>query len=179
MELAKADKLTLYFFSLKHFWEEIIMAQAQNKVISLENVRIGFRNFEGREGDYNNKGDRSFVVFLDDQTAKELAEEGWNVKFPKEQQDRVDPDQEGREAYLHISVGFEHFPANVFLISNGNPTRLAEEDVAMLDWAELESVDLVIRPYRWSVRNDTGIKAYLKNGYFSIVTDRFAAKYGL
>jgi hypothetical protein len=153
---------------------------AQNKVINLENVRIGFRNFEGREGDYNKAGDRSFVAFLDEQTARELHAEGWNVKFPKEQPDRTDPDQEAREPYLHISVGFANFPANVFIISEGkDPVKLYEEDVSMLDWAELETVDLVIRPYHWSVRNDSGIKAYLKNGYFTIVTDRFASKYGL
>jgi hypothetical protein len=36
------------------------------KPLSLENVRIGFRNFEGREGQYNKSGDRNFVVFLED-----------------------------------------------------------------------------------------------------------------
>lgn len=153
---------------------------AQDKVLNLENVRIGFRNFEGREGNYNNKGDRSFVVFLDEQTARELHAQGWNVKFPKEQPERTDPDQEAREPYLHISVAFNNFPPNVFLISEGKPpVKLYEEDVMMLDWAELLTVDLVIRPYHWSVRQDSGIKAYLKNGYFTIVTDPYAAKYGL
>lgn len=148
------------------------------QVVSLEDVTIGFRNFEGREGPYNKTGERSFAVFLDNDTAKELAEQGWNIKFPKDVE-KTDPDQESRNPYLQVSVGFEHFPANVFLISNGNPTKLSEQEVAMLDWAELENVDLVIRPYEWSVRGAVGIKAYLKSGYFSIVTDRFAAKYGL
>lgn len=172
----RINKLPLFFLNLKQFWEEIIMAQVQ--VINLEGVRIGFRNFEGREGPYNKIGERSFAVFLDDMTARDLAERGWNIKFPKDAE-RVDPDQEGREAYLQISVGFEHFPANIFLISNGNPTKLTEQEVAMLDWAELENVDLVLRPYEWSVRGATGIKAYLKAGYFTIITDQFAAKYGL
>lgn len=147
--------------------------------LSLEDVKIGFRNFEGREGMYNKAGERSFAVFLDRQLAEELAAEGWNVKFPKENPGRVDPDEEARDPYLSVSVSFDQYPANVFLISNGKPTRLSGEEALMLDWAEIENVDLVIRPYEWSVNRNSGIKAYLKAGYFSIVVDKFAAKYGL
>lgn len=147
--------------------------------VSLEDVRIGFRNFEGREGPYNKKGERSFAVFLDQDTANAMAADGWNVKFPKDNHERVDPDEEARDPYIQVSVGFDAYPANVFLISNGNPTRLTVEEVAMLDWAEIENVDLVLRPYEWSVNRNSGIKAYLKSGYFTIVTDKFAAKYGL
>lgn len=147
--------------------------------VSLENVRIGFRNFEGREGPYNKAGERSFAVFLDRQTAEAMAADGWNVKFPKDNGNSVDPDQEPRDAYLQISVGFDFYPANVILVSNGNPTKLGVDEVLMLDWAEIENVDLVLRPYEWSVNRNTGIKAYLKSGYFTIVSDPFAAKYGL
>lgn len=150
------------------------------KPLSLENVRIGFRNFEGRESQYNKNGDRSFAVFLEDhKLAESLAEEGWNVKFPKESDAKIDPDEPARDPYLQVTVGFDYYPPNVFIISNGQPTRLGEQEVAMLDWAEIENVDLVLRPYEWSVNRNSGIKAYLKAGYFSIVTDKFAAKYGL
>lgn len=148
------------------------------KPISLENVRIGFRNFEGREGKFNKAGDRSFAVFLDRGTAEQLAGEGWNVKFPAPS-NGVDPDADERDPYLQVSVTFDFYPPNVFLISNGQPTKLGEDEVAMLDWAEIENVDLVIRPYEWSVNRNSGIKAYLKAGYFTIVSDRFAQKYGI
>lgn len=146
--------------------------------LNIENAQIGFRNFEGREGMYNKKGERSFAVFLEMDLAEHLTKEGWNVKYPK-QSDTIDADDDNRNPYLIISVGFDYFPAKVFLISNGNPTRLGEEEVSMLDWAEIENVDLVIRPYEWSVNRNSGIKAYLKAGYFTIATDVFAAKYGL
>lgn len=149
------------------------------KAVSLEGVRIGFRNFEGREGQYNKKGERSFAAFLDMPTAEALSAEGWNVKFPKDNPGQVDPDSDTREPYIQISVGFDFYPANVFLISNDTPSKLTEEEVPMLDWAEIENVDLVLRPYEWSVNRNTGIKAYLKSGYFTIVTDKFAAKYGI
>ena len=150
------------------------------KPLSFEGVRIGFRNFEGRESQYNRKGDRNFVVFLPDrQFAEALAAEGWNVKFPNASEHQVDPDEPVRDAYLPVTVGMDNYPANVFLISNGNATKLTSDEVNMLDWAEIENVDLVVRPYEWSVNRNSGIKAYLKSGYFTIVTDKFAAKYGL
>lgn len=163
------------FLFLNNSRRNLIMAM---KPVSLENVRIGFRNFEGREGPFNKAGDRSFAVFLDQKTAEAMAADGWNVKFPGES-NSTDPDLEARDPHLKVSVGFDYYPANVVLVSNGNPTRLSEDEVQMLDWAEIENVDLVLRPYEWSVNRSSGIKAYLKTGYFSIVSDPFAHKYGM
>lgn len=146
--------------------------------INFENAVIGFRNFEGREGPYNRKGERSFAVFLDRQTAEAMANDGWNVKFPKTEPG-ADPDADERNPYLSVAVSVDNYPAIVNIISNGNATRLTGDEINMLDWAELESVDLVIRPYEWTVSGKSGIKAYLKAGYFNLIVDRFAAKYGL
>lgn len=147
-------------------------------LLDLENVRIGFRNFEGREGVYNKSGERSFVVFIEEELAERLARDGWNVKFPKPHEGG-DPDDMPRQPYLPIAVGFDNFPAKVVQIVNGHPTRLTPEEVGMLDWSELESVDLVIRPREWSSMGKTGVKAYLKAGYFTLESDRFSSKYGI
>lgn len=146
--------------------------------LNLENAVIGFRNFEGREGQFNKSGDRSFAVFLNRQYAEELAEEGWNIKFPKDN-GSPDPDDNGRDPYLQVSVAFDYYPPNVFLVSGDRPQRLHEDEIGMLDWAEISTVDLVIRPYEWQVSGKSGIKAYLKAGYFTIETDAFAKKYGV
>ena len=146
--------------------------------IAMEGVRIGFRNFEGRERPYNRKGDRDFVVFLDDEFAKELEVEGWNIKWPKPN-DFIKPEEDDRNPYLPVSVGFEFYPAKVYIISNENVTPIGAEEAEMLDWAELENVDLVVRPYEWEVNGKSGIKAYLKAGYFTIVTNAFDDKYGI
>lgn len=148
-------------------------------VANIENARIGFRNFEGREGPYNRKGERSFAVFLDRQTAEAMAEDGWNVKFPKPNPNNTDPDQDERDPHLTIAVSTDQYPAIVNLISNGRPTRLTGDEIGMLDWAEIESTDLVIRPYEYTVNGKSGVKAYLKAGYFNIIVDQFASKYGL
>lgn len=146
--------------------------------VNIENATIGFKNFEGREGPYNKAGQMDFSVFLDEETAEALFKEGWNVKYPKANDD-IDPDEDTRSPHLQISVSFDNYPAKVILVSNENLTNLGEGEIAMLDWAELSNVDLVIRPYSWEVNGKSGIKAYLKAGYFTIVTDAFAEKYGI
>ena len=58
------------------------MRTAENIVI--DNARIGFRNFSGKEGQYNPAGNRNFVVFLDDpKFVAKLEAEGWNVRYLK------------------------------------------------------------------------------------------------
>ena len=148
------------------------------QIINIENAEIGFKNFEGREGAYNKEGVRSFAVFFDHDVAEDLLKEGWNIKFPRPM-DSIDPEEDTRKPFMQVSVSFDNYPASVFMVSNENVTRLGEEEVSMLDWAEIQNVDLVIRPYTWSVNGNSGIKAYLKAGYFTIVTDKFAEKYGL
>jgi len=145
-------------------------------MLNLANAKIGFRNFEGVEGMYNKAGDRNFVVFLDDEKAKELESIGWNIKWPKPN-DEIEDDN--RRPYLSISVSVDKYPANIFMINGNHKNKLDAETLATLDWAEFELVDLVIRPYTWSVSGKSGIKAYLQTGYFTIVQDDFASKYEL
>jgi hypothetical protein len=143
--------------------------------LGFENAQIGFRNFTGAEGPYNKEGDRSFVIFMDEARAKELEEQGWNIKWPKDQTDEEDT----RQPYLPVSVGYRFFPPKVVLIADDNKTMLGQEEVGMLDWAEIKNADIVVRPYNWTVNGSSGIKAYLKAAYITIVTDQFASKYGM
>ena len=52
-----------------------------NTNIRIENAKIRFRNFSGKEGRFNPAGRRNFCVFLDDDTANDLKDEGWNIKW--------------------------------------------------------------------------------------------------
>lgn len=143
--------------------------------ISFEGARIGFLNFSGEEGPYNRKGDRNFVVFLNHEEAVELANSGWNVKFPKQLEDA----ELTRDPYLQVTVSFTNVPPKVILINGDQITALAEEEINMLDWAEIENVDLIVNPYHWTVNGNSGIKAYLKAIYVTLQTDEFTRKYGI
>lgn len=140
--------------------------------ISVENARIGFRNFSGKEGKYNVKGNRNFTIFLETDLAKQLEQDGWNVKWL----DPRDPEEE-KQGILQVKVAFNNYPPKILLYSDNKRTEVTEESINILDWAEIDSIDLIIRPYHYNVNGKEGIKAYLKKMYITLVVDRFAEKY--
>lgn len=153
------------------------MRKQREKNLIIENARIGFRNFRGEESRYNPAGKRNFSVFLDPDTAHILEEEGWNVKWlaPRHPDDT-------EQAFIQVSVNFDNFPPKIVVISSRGKTVLDAESVSILDWAEIEQVDLMIRPYRWILHEGTrnekrGIKAYLKSMYVTIYEDELERKY--
>lgn len=143
-----------------------------NKNLAIEGARIIFRNFRGEASKYNKEGDRNFCVLIDPENAMALADEGWNIKFLQPRDD-----EEEKQPYLPVTVNFRNIPPKMLLITSGGKTQLDEDTVGSLDWAELENVDLIIRPYNWEFNGNSGVKAYLKAGYFTIVEDEFEKKY--
>jgi hypothetical protein len=149
------------------------MPAADNTVI-MEGVRIIFRNFSGKEGQYNREGDRNFAVLLDEKTADMMAADGWNVKMLKP---RDDDEAAVPQAYLPVAVNFRGRPPRIVLITSRNRTNLDESQVEMLDWVDILNVDLIVRPYEWTVNGKSGIKAYLQSMYITIEEDPLEAKY--
>lgn len=142
------------------------------KNLEIENARIIFRNFKGEPSQFNAKGDRNFCVILDKETAKLLSADGWNVKQLRSKEEDEEP-----EFYMQVKVNFNGRPPKVVKIKRGKPIELDEDSVSNLDDADIEHVDLIINPYQWNINGKSGIKAYLKSGYFTIAEDRFESKY--
>lgn len=143
-----------------------------NQNLIIENARILFRNFSGEASKYNRKGDRNFCVILDPEQASEMKNDGWTIRYLKPR----DPD-DIPQPYMQVKVNFDNIPPQVILVTRKNKKSLDEDNIEMLDWAELARVDLIIRPYNWTMEGKSGVKGYLKTGYFTIVEDDFADRY--
>jgi hypothetical protein len=150
------------------------MMPANDGTVLMEGVRIIFRNFAGKEGQYNREGDRNFAVLLDDKTAADMGADMWNVKWLKP---RSEEEDEAPQAYLPVSVNFKGRPPRIVLITSRGRTNLSEDGVEMLDWVDIINVDLIVRPYEWTVNGKSGIKAYLQSIYITIEEDPLELKY--
>jgi hypothetical protein len=151
------------------------MPQNDNTVL-MEGVRIIFRNFEGKEGQYNRAGDRNFAVLLDAGVAEAMATDGWNVKWLKPREDAEEGDEP--QAYLQVTANFDKGrPPRVVMITSRGRTNLDEHTVEMLDWADIQNTDMIVRPYEWSVNGKTGVKAYLQSIYVTVEEDDLERKY--
>ena len=151
---------------------------APTEPLLLEDVRLIFRNFAGKQGTYNNEGDRNFCVILPDEQAKAIEDDGWNVKWLK-------PRDEGDEPtpYIPVKVEYEKGrPPRVVLISSQGKVDLGATEVALVDAVEIKTADIILRPYNWVVKQgpveNKGTKAYLKTAYITIVEDDLELKYG-
>jgi hypothetical protein len=149
------------------------MAYERIDNLKIENARILFRNFSGKEAKYNPAGNRNFCVIIDDPIeAQRLADDGWNIRL-------LNPRDEGDEPshYLPVAVSYHNVPPKVHIVQNGHPVMLTEDTIGELDYADISNVDLIVRPYHWEVNGDSGIKAYLATMYVTIQEDPFAGKY--
>lgn len=142
--------------------------------LRIEGAQICSKNFSGTVGPYNPTGRRQFTVILDEETAKSIIAEGWNVK-EKPGREEGDPPR----YFLDVMVKFAKFPPVIKQVTKKGITTLDEDTCGCLDGATLTNVDLVITPYNWEFNGKTGIKAYLKTGYFTLEEDEFADKYML
>ena len=144
----------------------------QPKTFMIENAQIVFRNFSGKEGQYNREGDRNFAVLLPDNVAKQLENDGWNVRYlaARDEGDKDTP-------YLSVSVSYKNRPPKVVMMTSMSRTVLTEDSINILDWAEIESSDLIVNAYEWTVNGKSGIKAYLKSLFVTIEEDPLEQKY--
>lgn len=146
----------------------------QAKTFMVEDAPIIFRNFAGKEGQYNREGDRNFSVILPKEIAEQMLIDGWNVRY-------LEAREEGDEdtAYVSIAVNFKNRPPRVVLLTSTTRTQLDEDSVEVLDYADIKSADLIARGYDWNVNGKTGTKAYLQSLFVTIEEDALERKYSI
>ena len=149
------------------------MTEMARKIYSVDDAHLIYRNFRGEARMYNNEGDRNFNLLLNESEAKAMEEAGFRVKV----RPSTDLYDEPRRTMV-VKVGYKFRPPKIIVISGRNRYELTEETVGELDYADIEHVDLTVRPSYWR-RPDgqSGVTAYLNSMYVTLVEDPYAEKY--
>jgi len=134
--------------------------------LTLKNVGILWPNFRGEETQFNRAGNRVFNVLIEDlELAAHISELGWNVKPLTNEDDEIDA------YFLPVTAKYEsRRPPRVFKINTDGRenTLLDESTVEMLDYSTIENAHVVLNPYEWEVRGDSGVRAYLDTMYVKL-----------
>jgi hypothetical protein len=151
------------------------MPRGIRQEVLLDDVRLIFRNFSGEARTYNDKGKRNFNVILDEETAKAMEKDGWNIK-------RKQPWEEGDPELLLLKVNIKYWgrdgrrlkPPKVVIITSLGKTSLTEDMISLLDWAEITHADLIINPWEYEPGKLT---AYLDSLYVHIKENELELRY--
>lgn len=138
---------------------------------NVEVLRTPFRNFSGGPTKLNpDGGKRFFNIRLDEELAKTMTKEGWNVKELEAREDGEEP-----LWILEVKVNYGgKKPPRIVSITASGKKPIREESVDLMDSAEIESADVIIRPYDWGGGK---VSAYLQTGYFHIKLDELELMY--
>jgi hypothetical protein len=144
------------------------------KTFMIENAELTFLNFEGRAGKFNEKGERGFAVFLPEDVARQMEDDGWNIKT-------LDSREEGEppRSIINVGVRFDVYPPRIVLLTSESRTQLDEKSCEILDWADIRMVDLIARGYDYNFAGRQGLKAYLQSMFVTIEEDPLERKYGV
>jgi hypothetical protein len=141
------------------------------KNVTIEDCRIGFRNFSGKEAKFNPPGARNFALFLDEAQAEDMARLGWNVKYLKPRDD-----EEVGQAFIKVKVSFDKKPPKIMLVTSRGKTFLDEDTVNSLDWVDIETADITLNPYDHDFGGG-GVAAYVKTLVIQPVEDYLEMKW--
>lgn len=142
--------------------------------IELEDIDVkwSFSHFDGRADTFNDEGDHNFQIILPEETARELAAEGWNVR-------EMDPYEEGDppEYLLKVKISYKYEAPKIYLIKGDRKFRADEADLSDIRRDTCEQIDVIITPSRWVNGNRSGVSAYVKELYAKVRESRFEHKY--
>lgn len=140
----------------------------------LENVKLVFRNFSGKEGQFNRAGDRNFHVVIDHDVALQMQKDGWNVRIK-------DPREAGDPPFCHLAVkvryGGKRDP-QIYMVTSRGKTLLNEASVGLLDWPRIDFADVYLNAsYFKNARGEEFITAYCDKAMVNIIEDELDKKY--
>lgn len=152
--------------------------QQQRETITFRKTQIIYRNFTGKPGPYNEEGERSFSILLDEDLAQELLSRGMNVKPIKKR----DEDEE-QMYHLPVTVSYRRRPPRIYMVTGDGDTiplrktLLPEDLIHMMDGLELSESQMVIAISNYEIRGTKGKKAYLQSFFGHVLMDELEQEY--
>lgn len=148
--------------------------------IALDNSRICHRHFTDRPDDFHREGQRDFSVIIDDESvADELIAQGWPVKKRPGREEGDPPFM-----FMPVKVKFgrdesmKWIDPTVLLQTGAKMVKLDEGSIGILDSIDIESVDLEVRAYDWTLKSGkSGRSAELHGMKIVQRLDRFGSEY--
>lgn len=146
--------------------------------VTIENARLlggSFRNFSGAPTKFNPAGgDRTFTIVIPDELVEPMRADGWPIRMLEARNE-----DEVAIPILKIKVHYSPTarPPRVVMVSSNKKTPLGEGEVNILDWADIKTVDVVIRGYEWEVNGNSGVKPYLQSIYVVLNESELDLKY--
>jgi len=136
-----------------------------------EDTEILFHNFSGKmRPPFNREGDRNFSVILDEEMARQMLDDGWNVKGL---------DEEEKDPYIQIKVNYSVKPPFIVLITSNDRKLINEDNVGMLDSLDFSRVDVMCNGSK-NPNNTTGpLVCYLRTMFLTLDEDPRMRKYGM
>lgn len=145
------------------------------KQTTLYDMAIKFRNFAGRPTKFDKVGGkRSFALILSPELADALVADGWNVNIPVPKEEGYPP-----IPILNVKVNLtSNFPPELWIVREDTKTKLNEDSVSSLDYAEIESVDITFSPHEFQRKDGSyAANAYLTKMYIKIKKDELEERY--
>jgi hypothetical protein len=143
-----------------------------SKQFMVEGAELIYKNFRGEPGPYNKDGDRNFCVILEDNVAEEMARDGWAVKFPE-----PGDEESTKRPFIKVKVAYKFRPPQITIITSRARTKIGQDEVAMMDWADTKNIDLIAQAYNWTVGGKSGITAYLQTMFVIMNENALELKY--
>lgn len=146
---------------------------ARRNLLKMENAKIFWTNFAGKEKKNNPAGKRNFCVEIPNmEIVEQLQDDGWNVKYTKDSEEYGGP-----KPYIQVEIKYGDYPPKIYKVTSKNKTLLDEDTVGDLDKDEITNVDLYITPYHWTYNGSSGVKAYCDSMWVTIEENDFQKKY--
>ena len=149
--------------------------------INISNAQICFRNIAGKPTKFNSKGGvRDFAIILDTyDDVQALIDMGFSVKYfaKKEETDPDVPFLKVKVNFRYNEDGTELLSPHIWVINGGKRVLITPQTAEVVDQADINFCDIVIRPYYYEVNGGAGVAAYLDAMYVNIAENEFEKKY--